>query len=127
MVVVEADATIEEISVLLCEIPSSQPRRSPTPESRRSPELCESMDVETRMQLLAPLWLQPALRPWLRVKVLALNLAESGPWLCALTSPVATAMRLPVVARQAQYRIPTPPLAIEPSGTLSPSLDFEPQ
>ena len=124
MVVVEADVTIEEIFALLRKIPSSQPRRSPTPESRRSPELCELTDVKTPMELPSPLCLQPQLRPWLRGEAPALNSVGSGPRLCALTSPVATAVRPPVVV---QCHIPTPPLAIEPSGTLSPSLDFEAQ
>jgi len=128
----------EDISELLHEVPSTQPRRRQTSESQEQPpELLGPKDAEVEVVMLTPLCQQPPPRPWLQAGVLP-SFGESGtmpghpahqparimgyryrtraaPSPCTL---VETAQSPPV----AQYRVPMPPLQASPLASSRPPI-----
>jgi len=76
--------TLEDISELLHEVPSMQPRRRRTSESQEQPsELLGPKDAEVEVVLLTPLCQQPPPRPWLQAEVLPSFGESGGPCLVA--------------------------------------------
>ena len=74
----------EDISELLREVPSTQPRRRRTSESQEQPpELLGPKDAEVEVVLLTLLCQQPPPRPWLQPEVLSSFGESGGPCLVA--------------------------------------------
>jgi len=64
---VACSLALEDISKLLCEVPSMQPRRRRTSESQEQPpQLLGPKDAEVEVVLPTPLCQQPPPRPWLQ-------------------------------------------------------------
>jgi len=118
---VACSVALEDISKLLLEVPSSQPRRRRTCESQEQPpELLGPKDAEVEVVLPPPC-------PWLQAEVLS-SFGEfggtNGPCLVAPAHQLARIMgyRTPAAPSPctsvdmvqsppvAQYRVPTPPL-----------------
>jgi len=75
---VACSVALEDISDLLHEVPSTQPRRRRISESQEQPpELLRPKDAEVEVVLPTPLCQQPPPRPWLQAEVL-LSFGESG-------------------------------------------------
>jgi len=67
---VACNVAVEDISELLPEVPSTQPRRRRTSESQEQPsELLGPKDAEVEVVLPTPLCQQPPPRPWLQAEV----------------------------------------------------------
>jgi len=76
---------LEDISKLLREVPSMQPRRRRTSESQEQPpDLLEPKDAEIDVVLPTPLCQQPPPRPWLQADVLPSFGESEGPCLSPL-------------------------------------------
>ena len=71
---------LEDISKLLREVPSTQPRHQRTSESQEQPpELLGPKDAEVRVVLPTPLCQQPPPHPWLQAEVLPIFDESGGP------------------------------------------------
>jgi len=90
---VACSVALEDISELLHQVPSMQPRRRRTSGSQEQPpELLRPKDAEVDVVLPTPLCQQPPPRPWLQAEVL-LSFGESGgPCLVALAHQTARIM-----------------------------------
>jgi len=120
---VACSVALEDISELLHEVPSTQPRGRRTSESQEQPsELLGPKDAEVDVVLLTLLCKQPPPRPWLQVEVLPSFGESGGPCLVApahqparivgyhtLAAPSpCTSVEIAQSPPVAQYRVPTP-------------------
>jgi len=99
---VACSMALEDIFEVLCEVPSTQPRRRQTSESQEQPpDLLGPKDAEVEVVLPTPLCQQAPPRPWLQAEVLPF-FGESGG--SCLVTPAHQPTRI------MGYRTPAAPL-----------------